>query len=92
MKNNSFDNSLNNQRLTILSFLKKYHSMTTFEARTKLGIMHPSGRVFELRRQGYNIITEWIVEHDMLNKPHRVARYILLPGKYKSIGRAGYVI
>jgi hypothetical protein len=92
MKKHIHDNTNANQRLIILRWLKQHKSMSTFDARTKLGIMHPGGRVLELRRRGHNIITHWSVEHDPLNKPHRVARYILLPGNYRGTGRASYVI
>ena len=92
MKKHLLNNSVENQRLEILNWLEQNKSLTTFEARTNLGIMHPGGRIFELRKQGYQIITHWSIEHDSLNKPHRVARYILLPGKYRGTGRNGYVI
>ena len=73
-----FDNSNHNQRLEILGWLKTHKSLSTFEARNELGIMHPGGRVLELRKQGYIIKTHWSVEHDFLGKPHRIGRYYLL--------------
>lgn len=77
MKKHHLNNSTNNQRLEILNWLKKNKSLSTFEARTKLGIVHPAGRVLELKRQGYRIITYFSIEFDALNKPHRIARYFL---------------
>jgi hypothetical protein len=58
------------QRQKILEWLRQ-NPLTTIEARQLLGIMHPAGRVQELRELGYNIITY---------KEHRVARYVLLVG------------
>lgn len=51
---------------------------TTAELRERHGIMHPGGRVMELREAGYDIATlrEWLD-----NPPYRhkkVARYVLL--------------
>jgi len=66
------------QRALILTWLKA-NSLTTQQARTKLDIFHPAGRVQELRRQGHNIITHWkTVKTD--GKKHRIAKYVLFSG------------
>ena len=57
------------QRKRILAWLRRYGTMTTLEARNELHVMHPGGRVMELRRQGYLIHTDRL--------KNRVARYIL---------------
>ncbi len=72
------DSSALNQRIAILNWFKTYQSLTTFEARDKLGIMHPGGRILELRRQGYWITTHWSTDYDPLGQAHRVACYVLL--------------
>lgn len=77
-----------NQCLEILLSLKENRSLNTMQARKCLGIQHPSGRIMELRKQGYNIVTHWSIEYDTLHQPHRIAEYVLLPGKYKGGGRA----
>jgi hypothetical protein len=71
------------QRSEILYWLRNNPSLNTLQARKKLGIMHPSGRVLELRQQGHNIITHWSTAYDALKQPHRVAQYVLLSGKYR---------
>ena len=71
------NNSTHNQRLAILGWFKTHKSLTTLEARNELGIMHPGGRILELRKSGYDIKTHQSTELDSLEKPHRVARYVL---------------
>ena len=41
----AYDNSALTQRKRILSYLEKNHRLSTLEAREKLGILHPGGRV-----------------------------------------------
>ena len=65
-------NSNEAQRTRILEWLRG-ESLTTLQAREHLDIMHPAGRVMELRKQGFNIFTHWTNEAN-----HRVARYVLL--------------
>ncbi|MFZ2289906.1 MAG: helix-turn-helix domain-containing protein [Halopseudomonas yangmingensis] len=44
-----------------------------------LDIMHPGGRVMELRRQGHEIITDLIAIRDRDGRRHiKVARYVLI--------------
>lgn len=72
------NNSNESQRQAILAWLY-VRSLTTLEARQELDIMHPAGRVQELREQGHNIKTHWTIE-DTGKGSHRVARYVLLAG------------
>jgi len=67
------------QRLAILQRLK-YGPITTLQARD-MGIMHPAQRVLELKKQGYEITTEWATEYCSGGVLHRVARYSLRPGE-----------
>ena len=65
-------NSNEVQRTRILDWLRS-ESLTTLQAREHLDVMHPAGRVMELREQGLNIMTYWTNE-----AKHRIARYVLL--------------
>lgn len=67
-------NSNEAQRTRILEWLRR-ESLTTLQARKHLDIMSPAARVFELREQGFNIIT-----HRTYEAKHRVAQYVLLMG------------
>jgi len=75
-QNNCTPTDTNSQRLAILAWLL-IRPLSTLQAREELGIMHPGGRVMELRRQGYNILTHWVVGYTGAVK-HRVAQYVLL--------------
>jgi hypothetical protein len=64
------------QRQAILSHLAS-HSLTTIYSRDHMGILHPGGRICELRKQGHKITTLWVWEPGASGKTHRVAKYIL---------------
>lgn len=76
MKQISADNSKKAQIAILLAWLKD-GPLSTLEVRNR-GIPHCAGRIFELRKEGYRIITEWTVEHDNANQPHRIAKYCLM--------------
>ncbi len=76
-KSNFNDNSIFNQRLKLLDYLLEHGSITTSEAREKLDIYYPPARAFELKRDGYQIITiwnSWTSEHGI---KHRIGCYVL---------------
>jgi len=57
---------------------------TTMEARHELDILGVAPRVHELRHQyGFNIQTLRTTALNPGGRNHRVAQYVLLPGKYK---------
>ena len=74
------DNSIHSQRLRILERLKK-GSLTTIESRRDWSILHPAGRVQELRDRGYAITTLREIDYTEQGEPRRVARYVLLSEK-----------
>lgn len=71
-----YDNSSSTQRKRILSYLEKNHRLSTIAAREQLGILHPGGRIMELRKKGYRIDTHWIEEPDSNGVAHRVGLYV----------------
>lgn len=70
-------NDANKQRAQVLALLKSYTALTTDQFRAH-GVMHPSGRIMELRRQGYQIITERSRVTGLDGRLHTQARYLLL--------------
>ncbi|MDF1613660.1 helix-turn-helix domain-containing protein [Desulfurivibrio dismutans] len=64
------------QRQAMLNHLAS-HSLTTIYSRDHLGVLHPGGRVCELRKMGYKILTHWVWEPGASGKMHRVAKYTL---------------
>lgn len=69
--------STKEQRKRLLATLR-LRPVSTLFARRELDIMHPGGRVMELRKEGFNIITNCRYEETHSGKQHRVAEYILL--------------
>ena len=71
-----YSNSTSSQRARILEYFSKCPRLSTMKARDELGVLHPCGRVLELRRLGYRIDTLWVRESDNNGVPHRVGLYI----------------
>lgn len=72
----AYFNSKTAQRKRILDHLIAHGYLTTTDARQSLDIMHPAGRILELRQQGVGIRTDWKTIDTGINK-HRLARYVL---------------
>lgn len=53
-------------------------SLTTQDMRQDLDIMHPAGRVKELRARGFDIQTHWDNSPTACGKMHRMARYVYM--------------
>lgn len=70
------DNSASSQRARIVAYLQEHCTITTLEARRDLDVMHPAGRIDELRKEGYEIDTVWTNDTTEQGKQHRVARYV----------------
>jgi hypothetical protein len=75
--NQSGSNSLPAQRQRLLNYLRNHGSITTIEARRELDVIHPAGRVLDLRKAGEPIDTVWVEDITEQGKPHRVAKYVL---------------
>ena len=75
---NSISTSLAAQRARLLKHLREVGTLTTLQAREQLNIMHPGGRVLELREAGHRITTTWTWDRDHEGRPHRVGRYALV--------------
>jgi len=66
------------QRARLLHWLQAHQQITTLQARNELGIMHPAGRIKELRESGNDIATYWQWDADATGKEHKQALYVLL--------------
>lgn len=74
------DNSREAQRARLLKALNTRgpSGVTTLEAREELNILHPAGRVQELRDEGRQIATIWTTATNSEGFAHRIARYVLM--------------
>lgn len=71
-----YSNSIKSQQERILKIFRKNSSLSTIQARNEYGILHPGGRVLELRKKGHKIDTHWISETDTNGVNHRVGLYV----------------
>lgn len=74
--NQKYFNSLYSQRERILKYFESCPRLSTMQARSKLGILHPCGRIMELRRLGYRIDTVWVCAPDDNGIDHRIGMYV----------------
>jgi len=72
------------QRQRLLTAMQSMpEGITTIAAREVLDVIAPAPRIFELRHvYDLNIQTIWDTDSDVLGHSHRVARYVLFPGKW----------
>ncbi|PLK47039.1 helix-turn-helix domain-containing protein [Uliginosibacterium sp. TH139] len=68
------------QRARLLDRLRT-GPVSTFEARKNLEIMHPAGRIKELKDQGHKIEKLWVQEETETGVLHRIALYVLTGGE-----------
>jgi hypothetical protein len=64
------------QRTRLRKAFEVFPMLNTQEMRQHLDILHPAGRVKELREEGCTIITLWTVIESDGGQRHRVANYM----------------
>lgn len=69
-----YDNSKATQRTRILRTIEKRKQMSTFDLRDELGIVHPAGRIKELREE-HDITLSWTRQSDQNGVIHRIGMY-----------------
>lgn len=65
------------QQQRLLQYLQKHGHIDTFTARYELDIVSPPARIFELKKQGNNII----IYYRTINGHSKVSDYVLLAPK-----------
>ena len=66
------------QASRLLDYLKRFGSVTTWEAFQELGITRLSARIFEIKERGYSIKTESIKSKNRFGEPVHFNKYSLL--------------
>ena len=74
------DTSTTAQRQRLIEALREA-PLTTLEIRKELDILAPAPRIFELRRDGHEIATQWLTVETYPKARHRIARYVLIAEK-----------
>lgn len=80
MNTQPVSNSYAAQRVRLLQYLQEKGSITTLQARQLLAVMHPAGRVRDLRKAGYVIQTYRSFDTDSAGVRHRQGLYVLQVG------------
>ena len=71
-------NNAETQANRALEAFQKFNSLTTQDLRHDFDIMHPAGRVKELRGRFFEILTIWESYPTASGKFHRMARYVYM--------------
>ena len=71
------DNSAAAQRERVLGAMRS-GPKSTLQLRRDWDVLSPAARVLELKRRGFEILTQWVHEATDCGKLHRVALYVLL--------------
>ncbi|KTD22000.1 helix-turn-helix domain-containing protein [Legionella israelensis] len=71
-----YNNTASQRARIIRHFQEKSPRLSTIQAREQYGILHPGGRIMELRNKGYQIDTHWIRETDSNGVLHRIGLYV----------------
>lgn len=71
-----YSNAIRSQQARILKHFEECPRLSTLQARHEYGILHPGGRIMELRKMGYKIDTHWTDEADNNGEPHRIGLYV----------------
>jgi hypothetical protein len=65
------------QRARLLEALR-HGPKHTIQLRSDSDILSPAPRILELRRRGFDILTQWVHQPTDCGKVHRVAQYVLV--------------
>ena len=71
------DNSAAAQRARVLDAVRG-GPKSTIQLRRDWDVLSPAARILELKRRGFEILTQWVHEATDCGKLHRVALYVLL--------------
>ena len=64
-------------KLRALAYMEEHGSITPMEALDSFGCYRLGARIWDLRRDGYDITTEIVVDVDRHGEPMRYAKYTL---------------
>lgn len=64
----------------ILQYINKFGSITTYEAFADLGVARLASRICDLKKQGYDIKSDFVTTQNRFNEPVSFKRYYLDKG------------
>ena len=66
---------INNQKKQILDYINEFGSISSYEAFSDLGIARLASRISELKKEGYDIVTEQKLGINRFGRKVRYFRY-----------------
>ena len=69
------------QEERVLKYIKQFGSITTLEAFNELGITRLSAKIYNLKKQGYDIVDETIKVKNRFGEELHVKKYMLAEEK-----------
>lgn len=72
------ENSKPTQNELVLNYMREFGSITQLEAIVDLGVMRLASRVSDLRKKGYNIISDWVAVKNRREENSHIKRYRLV--------------
>ena len=66
------------QTSLVMQYIHDFGSITTWQAYQDLGITRLSGRIFDLKKQGYTFRKERVQTRNRYNKPCHYDKYFLV--------------
>lgn len=70
------------QEERVLDYMKRFGSITTLDAFNDLGITRLSAKIFDLKKQGYDIVGETIKVKNRFGEEAYVKKYMLAEEKF----------
>lgn len=71
------EHNIPNQNQRILEYIKEHGSITPLEALQEKSVFRLASRISDLRKKGYNIVSEWVKVENKYGETCRVKRYSL---------------
>lgn len=68
------------QKERIIEYIRKFGSITRYEAYMDLGVTQLGARIDQLKKEGYELKTKWINKKNRFNEPVSFKRYYLDDG------------
>lgn len=68
---------MKNQKERILDYMKEHGSITDIQAYNELAIRRLGARIYDLKAEGYNIVSEMVKAKNRYDQPVRITKYVL---------------
>ena len=81
-----------NQKERVLDYMKKFGGITEREASRKIAVDRLSARIYDLKEDGYEIVTEWVKGKNRYGQKVRFKKYMLKQDKLEIANENHYSV